>query len=176
VHQLVNKRLWYSFYLKLADFTTEILRDLCKSRRSSLSICNILGTLLNSTNSHIHLYNWKGQSKQHVVYCNAHYTLCILWLSTASVMLSQVYSIFHHLCTAFIPLNSHYFHPLVNFPVKCAMVMILMIILQEFVSPPSTNYPPLAPQKNKHVGWLLNYDLYMDFLFQTKFAQSTAQF
>ena len=56
------------------------------------------------------------------------------------------------------------------------MVMILMIILQESVSPLSTNYPPLAPQKNKYVGWLLNYDLYTDFLFQTKFAQSIAQF
>ena len=177
MHQLVNKRLLYSFYLQLADCTIEILSDLCKSRRWSLSSsCNILGTLLNNKNSHIRLYNWKGQSKQHVVYCNAHYKLCILWLLTASGMLSQVHGIFHHLCTAFIPLHSHYFHLLVNFPVKCATVMILMIILQEFVSPPSTNYPPLTPQKNKYVGRLLNYDLYMDFLFQTKFAQSTAQF
>jgi len=45
------------------------------------------------------------------------------------------------------------------------MVMILMIILQEFLSALSTNYPPLAPSKNKYVGQLLNYDLYMDFLF-----------
>ena len=56
------------------------------------------------------------------------------------------------------------------------MVMILMIILQEFVSRVSTNYPPLAPQNNKNVGQLLNYDLYMDFLFHTKFDQSIAQF
>lgn len=43
--------------------------------------------------------------------------------------------------------------------------MILTIVLQEFVSPLSTNYPPLAPQKNKYVGQLFNYDLYVDFLY-----------
>jgi hypothetical protein len=46
------------------------------------------------------------------------------------------------------------------------MVMILIIILQEFVSSVNTNYPPLAPSKKKYVGQLLNYDLYMDFLFR----------
>jgi len=97
-------------------------------------------------------------------------------MPNATVMLSQVHGIFHHLCTAFNPLNSHYFHLLVNFPVKHAVVLILMIILQEPVSPLSTNYPPMVPPKNKYVGQLLNYDLYMDFLFQTKFAQLIAQF
>jgi hypothetical protein len=110
----------YSFNLQLANFTTEILSDLCKSLKSSLSSCNILGILLNDTNSHINLYNWKGQSKQHAVYCNAQYKLCIWWLPTANFTLSQVHCIFHHPCTAFNPLNSHYCHLLVNFAVKCA--------------------------------------------------------
>lgn len=139
-----------SIYGSQISLFLTIRADICKSWRSSLSTFNTLGTLLNNADSYIHLQNSKGQSK-HAINSNTCYKLCQLWLPTAIVMFSQVHSIFHHYYTAFIPLNTHYCQMPVNFLVKYAAVIILMIILQKYVSPINGNYPLLTP-KNKVWG------------------------